>query len=304
MWYRLLPTLALGALAATVTTRAHGAPVTVSDGEFAAADWTVQVVQDSTLGASAEAVGVHQATGGNPDAFRALSNGWSHDGTGSSTVVGGHLRAALDYAPATEGAVGTIDFSLDVETTLTTYLTEAPLVFFPLLEQGNTIYAAELGSQSSAAWSSLHWGPWTATDFTPYAGDTMGPPHPDFSTAGAALRFGVAVQSGPYDQAGTFTTEGGMDNWSVTLAEPSDAGTGGAGAAGAGGGAGAGATAGHGSIPIPPAGPGAATGPPRDDGNCACALRAEARPPWMMLAVGLGALAARAASRRQRARSR
>jgi hypothetical protein len=276
------------------------APVTVSDGQLAAADWTATVLQDTTVGLTAEVAGWQQPSNGNPDAFRALSNAWTHDGAGSATIVAGHMRAHSDYAPAIDGAIGSVEVSLDVETTSTTYLADAWLVFFPVIQQGSTIYAVELGSPSSAAWSSLSWGPWTASDFSPYAGDTLGPAHPDFSSAGAALVLGVAVQSGPLPLAGTFVTEGGMDNWSVTLHGPTDAGSGGAGgAAGAAGAAGAGGK--HGSAATPPVGASPAAIPPRDRDGCGCRVsRAplDTAPLWLLGA--LGTVGARIVRRRRR----
>jgi len=295
---RMLSLAVLGVVVATAPP-IWAAPVTVTDGQFAAADWTASVLQDTTLGATADVVGWQQPTDGHPDACRALSNTWIHDGTGSATIVAGHMRAQSDYAPAMDGAIGSVAFSLDVETTYTTYPTEAWLVFFPLVRQGDTFYAVELGTPSSTAWSSMSWGPWTASAFSLYAGDTLGPAHPDFSSAGAELVFGVAVQTGPLAVAGAFVTEGGMDNWSVTLNEPSDAGTGGAaGAAGAAGSAGAGGMSTP--VPIPSTGPSPAAIPPRDDG---CACRVGTVPPHgarPALLVALGAIGSRLARGRRR----
>jgi hypothetical protein len=290
--------LMMVAVAATVAAwamPARGAPATFSDGTFDAASWTVVVLEDNTVGLTAQLTGWPQAGGGNPGSFRALSNIWSHDGVGSSTVVAGHMRALSDYAPSVDGPIGSISVSLDVSTSQTTYLTEALLGFFPVLKQGNTYYRADLPSEGPADWTTLTWGPSAAADFFVYAGDLNGAAHPDFSATGAAIVLGVAVQSGPHASAGTFMTEGGMDNWSVAVAAPSadDGGVGGAGGQGSG--------SGNGSSVVPPTGIGPAVSPPRDDGGCGCRLQASLpgsqRPTSL---CGLMAIAALALARRRR----
>jgi hypothetical protein len=293
---RCLLSLTIVASAVVFATSAHAAPTTFSDQDFLNGDWTVVVLQDDSPGQDGQASGTQVLTGGLPDAFRSVSNTWTNDGVDSVTVVTGQMRAASDYAPATDGPIGSIELSIAVETTATgTYPDNPQLVFFPVVQQGATTFAADIGAPIGNQWTSLSWGPWVAADFTRLSGS--GASHPDFSTSGQPLTFGIAVQSGPLALAGTWSLDGGIDNWSVTLNEPADGGLGGEG--GAGGGAGG---QGDHSTTIPPnVGPSAGTILPRDSCNCRIGDR-HATPTSAALLLGLGALGAlgRGAARRRK----
>jgi hypothetical protein len=293
---RCLLSLSIVASAVVFATSAHAAPHTFTDAEFANGDWTVVVLQDDSLAQNADGTGEQRLTEGDPDRWRSVSNTWTNDGVDSVTLVTGQMRASSDYAPAVDGPIGSIEFSIAAETTATgTYPDDAQLVFFPVVQQGTATFAADIGAPIGNQWTSLSWGPWVAADFTRFSGS--GASHPDFSTSGQPLTFGIAVQSGPLAQTGTWHLDGGIDNWGVTLNEPADGGLGGAG--GAGGGAGG---EGDHSTTIPPnVAPGAGKILPRDSCSCRIGDR-RSGPTSAALLLGLGALGAlgRGAARRRR----
>jgi MYXO-CTERM domain-containing protein len=298
---RSLLSLTIAVSSVAFAPRAHAAPTTVTDGDFANADWTVAVLQDDSPAADGQAFGAQVTSGGDPDSFRSVSNTWSNDGVSPVTLVTGQMRSHSDYAPAgsgqTGGPIGSIEFSLAVETNpdASTYPNPAQLTFFPVVQQGTAYYAADLSGPSGSQWSSLSWGPWTAADFTRFSG--TGPAQPDFSSSGGPLTFGIAVQSGPLPLGGAYSLDGGMDTWRVTLTEPTDGGPGGAGGAGGGSGAGGG----H-STTIPPnVQPGVGANLSHDTGGCGCRIGEQgSRPAATMLLLGVGALGLGAARRRKR----
>ena len=279
--------LASAVIATTVAISAAGSNETIEDDVFEEVDWFVVELRDETLGDSAGFVGVQQSTGGNPAEHRFVANSWTHDGNGSVSVVGGHLRVAAEYQPSAQGEVGTLDFSFDVRTTATTYQTESLLLFLPLLMQNDAYYTARVGAEAADLWASFASGELTAEDFTRYAGDPQAPSTPDFSAQGSPLTFGFATSVGPHALAGTYATDGGLDNFTVSVREP-------AGGAGGGGGAGGSASASGGSSSqgsgtLPSGQPGAVV--PRVDSGCGCRLgtaddRGHRRHAWWLLAAG------------------
>ena len=294
---RSLLSLTIAASAVALAPSAHAAPTTVTDGTFSNADWTVVVLKDDSPAQDGQAFGTQMPTGGDPDAFRSVSNTWTNDGVNSVTVVTGQMRAASDYAPATNGPIGSIEFSLAMKTNsdASTYPNPAQLTFFPVVQQGTVYYAADVVGPSNTQWSSLPWGPWTAADFTVFSGS--GATHPEFSASGGPLTFGIAVQSGPLPLGGTYSLDGGMDNWSVTLNEPSDGGPGGAGGAGGGSGAGGG----HSTTVPPSVEPGVGANLSHDTGGCGCRIGEHgSRPVSATALLGLGALGALGRGARRR----
>src|SRR5262245_32170817 len=85
------------------------AALTLSDGTFADADWSALEIVD-TSGSASFSVS-HESAGGNPDDFRQTQ----HTVPGSAqSIILDHIYAGGHYDPAAEGAIQTIDFTLDV----------------------------------------------------------------------------------------------------------------------------------------------------------------------------------------------
>lgn len=276
--------LAVGILATTVAATAMATDETIEDDLFSEADWTLVVLRDDTLTGNAGFIGVQQSTGGNPGDYRFVANSWTHDGNGLVSVVAGHLRTTADYRPTTQGEVGTVEFSFDLRTTATTYQTESLLLAFPLIGQNDAYYAPGAGAEGTEQWGTFTSGVLEETDFTRYAGDSLAPNTPDFSGLGAPLTFGFAVSVGPHALAGGYSTEGGLDNFAVSIREPGSVAD-----AGAGGSSGAGGSGSQGSGSLPSGQPGTVV--PREDSGCS--FRPDRSAPggqdgarWWWLAIG------------------
>lgn len=262
---RSLVFIALPLATMAVASSALGATQTFTDDELFDADWDVVELVDQTFDDGATFSGLRVTVGGNPGAFRGVSNTWSHDGVGSVSVVAGHMRQQADYDPSIDGAITTVSFAFDASTTSTTYPLEAAIVFAPVLEQAGAYYVAGSGIEAGFNWASLSEGSFFADDFALYVGD--GPAHPDFTATGGPITFGFAASSGPHATAGLYTTTGGLDSWQVTVSDEIDTPDAGA---DAGGDAGTGGGSSGGSVPPSVAGPPASTLPRKDDG---CSVR-------------------------------
>lgn len=287
----------------TTTASALAMNETYSDDDFGDADWFVVELLDETLDNSAAFVGVQQPTGGNPDAHRAVSNAWSHDGTGSVSVTAAHVHAFFEHRPVALGEVGTVEYLFDVRTTGTTYPglpgEDASVLFFPLLIQNGAYYAPATWAVGGEPWGSYVSGQLRAEDFARYAGDPLAPSTPDFTSTATPLSFGFGTATGPHALSGDYTIEGGLDNWSVFVRDPgeeSDAGTGGS------GGEGGSSSSGNGTVP-PGVLPGFAPG--RESDGCGCRLVPTGPSPrrlgWLLALNGALALTTR---RRRRSRTR
>ena len=188
--------------------------VVYADGEFAPADWVAAVLADGVVSAPAHTEQL-VATGGHPGAYRQMAVQLDPQAT-RETV--GFTSQAGTYEPRTQGAVYVIDYSEDGVLLETSFSKSARSAL--LLDQaGRRYFAAPAGSHGnlSMAWDvgqdtpSLH-----AEDFTLLDGPACQPGEscPDFTAAGATMRFGYwRIASGP---AGA-TVSHGIDNWKVTV---------------------------------------------------------------------------------------
>jgi hypothetical protein len=80
--------------------------VSFSDGVFDPLDWSVVVTGAGT------ANHVQVLTGGNPDEYIEITN--RPTASSGSTVLGFHLHSGFVYDPSVSGAIGSIEWSLDV----------------------------------------------------------------------------------------------------------------------------------------------------------------------------------------------
>ena len=190
------------------------AGVVFTDGEFQAADWVAAPVGDggaAALTSTEELV----ATGGHPGAWRRMVFQLAPQATSGSV---GYTSQVASYAPQAQGAVYVIDYSedgLSLETSSTRSARSALL-----LDQAGRRYMAtpaDSYARLGMAWdvgqdtSSLRAGDFTLLDGPAcLAGESC----PDFTAAGAPMRFGYwRTVSGP---AGA-TISHGIDNWKVTV---------------------------------------------------------------------------------------
>jgi len=227
---RLRSFLLLLAFACVASTHpASASSVVLSDGEFAAADWTTAVVSFGDGGTPT----VDQVlTGGNPGSFRRidLAIRAAPSPTTFSALWLFNIYDAAGYDPATQGAILSIDYGED-----SIYLGGQNDLGVPLgtsngahavsiaLVQNGILYTSTAYLANSESWTSRAFTGLGAGDFFRADGAAGSP---DFSSTGAPMQLGFLDRvSGSVGGIG-FDTATGIDNWSVTIhsvPEPSTA---------------------------------------------------------------------------------
>jgi hypothetical protein len=212
--------LATGTLAAA----AAGASVTFTDGTFTAGTY----VPGFTFADGASLTVGQCASCGDPGAALELTitepTGFSS--TGGNNLVTGLVNSSFTYNPATQGAITSIDASIDKDLTATVPgLITFTNTFRPLIEQNGQFYTADIvgtpliipaGSTSgTTGYLSFSQSGLVAADFNQVDPTTglIGTAHPDFS--GAEITFGMFQILGE-TQAPSFVTYD-YDNLSLTV---------------------------------------------------------------------------------------
>lgn len=176
-----------------------------------AAGASYSVSQDGSLGNSA------------PSAHFNVT--WTNDTT--FTIFDGLINSSFAYNPSTQGAITSIDFSLDRYTTFTAgtvVLSNATAGV--LLEQGGNFYLDSLVGPafSAATWQTVATTGLTASSFCLYSFATNAAPdctqNPDFSASGGVIDFGFRAGLGHSNALGTGTLDSNYDNLSVTINAP------------------------------------------------------------------------------------
>lgn len=196
-------TLVLIAAVVVIACAAHAGTVVYTDNDWQG--WSSSVI--GSYGASWQ----RQTTGGNPGAYAACTMNpyWS--------VQMRMINSTAVYDPRTQGGVSSVNLSIDFRTGITTYLGMGVGV---VAYQNGHYYGAPLydGSGISSTWRHLRYGTYVVGDFglidTVY-GDTK--IHPDFSTSGAPITWGLLVNDGetsPHTNPPHYVD---FDNWRVTL---------------------------------------------------------------------------------------
>ena len=185
--------------------------VVISDGTFNPGDWAEQIVYDATAGGASFSV-TQQSAGGNPGDYREIT----HVYTGPGGMIVGHRLTSDAYDPAVQGALGSLDYSLDAE-----FISQAggsvpgAVGITMILYQNSTWYNAYYDAVVPPfnTWQSVATLGLTASDFSLITG--AGPALPDFSATGAAMQFGFGSSNGSCC-GGQNTVVSGIDNFSVT----------------------------------------------------------------------------------------
>jgi hypothetical protein len=129
------------------------------------------------------------------------------------------VNVAAVYELARQGAVSSLHYSEDRSVLGGT--AGAVVHAQALLEQNDRIFAASLGAAST--FSHTNWRNASATlragDFQQLSGPACAPGQacPDFSAAGASMRFGYVRGSRPAPGSPPFEQRHGIDNWRVTV---------------------------------------------------------------------------------------
>jgi hypothetical protein len=193
-------------------------PVFFEDGDFQTTDWSASAIADPAQNGPTHSED-RSATGGLPGAFRHMVHSLT---AGPSSLRVFNTKASAVYDPQVLGAIHAIDYREDC--TRLAAASSFDVLSYPTLEQAGRRYVSSRGRGCLSLWvgnfdqiPSLQ-----AADFAQVDGPACGsgPPCPDFSVAGASLRFGferrVSLQAG--GAAGSI--EHGIDNWRFSVWRP------------------------------------------------------------------------------------
>jgi hypothetical protein len=170
---------------------------TFSDDSFDPGDWTLQVVGAGTVDA------VQQLAGGNPDAFREVTN--RPTPAMGENVQGWHLHTGFVYDPSAAGALESVGWSIDFQN-LTTGQAAALA-----LEQDGVLMQADffITTPDRPGWFTHDASGVLAGDFS--AGG------PDFSSSGGPIAFGFLTSNTFDPAAGDIDNDVAYDNLAITL---------------------------------------------------------------------------------------
>ena len=187
------------ALLVVVAFGAH-ADVTISDGEFNVADWTVTVAS-VTGGASQSTTRV--TVGGNPDAYRRTVNVLP----ANSSITVANVYFGKAYDPVVDGPISLVDYDED-QIQETPPFPGAFINATPLVQQDGVFYYGPDITFTNTAWLATVRNGLVASDFTSSTNT-----HPNFAN-GTVLHFGYARSNvNPGGIAAIFRS--GIDNWTV-----------------------------------------------------------------------------------------
>lgn len=176
-----------------------------TDQTFDPGDWS-QLILSQTGPAPTFSTGQSLA-GGNPGAYRSISHVYG----GFGSIITGHIFEDAAYNPGLDGALGSVTFAFDAK------VFEAgqsgAVGFGALLRQSGSYYMAGFSSVLPGGWTNQSYIDLSAANFALISG--AGPALPDFSAAGAEIKFGFFASNGTGLSTRT-STSSGVDNWSVT----------------------------------------------------------------------------------------
>jgi hypothetical protein len=202
-------------LVLATTARIAVASVTFSDGTFNNADWQVPIMYQGYNGGTLNAYQV--ASGGNPGSYQEVDT--TLNGVGGNTpwsnIVAFHQQLNSTYDSSVQGAISSIDFSLDVENHI-----YVGLAIGAAIEQNGMLYAPlPLGTNGPTTWTNYTETGLTASSFWHVINSpptfAFVPGQPDFSSTGAPISFGYYTFEATTDVP--YTIDAGYDNWSVTV---------------------------------------------------------------------------------------
>jgi hypothetical protein len=169
-----------------------------SDPSFDDRDWTVRAIAN---GGAAEWEEVRKRNGGNPGKYLALTATLG-DRTHLELI---HLCRGALYSPALQGALDNLDFSLDTRMAPeTSGRSVSPNIKFVIVQNGAVYETKGQGvsyTDQNGGWATLDLMGVSASmfpDIPALPRAPASPAYPDFSTNGAAMRFGFSTDHDVY----------------------------------------------------------------------------------------------------------
>jgi hypothetical protein len=184
--------IVFGLLACTLLARPASAQVICFDGTFDGANYsdTVYTTDPSEVTTTAS-----PSTNGNPGTALEVLNTWS---VPNITFTTAHflINQSCAFDPAKQGGLQGLDFSIDRNTSGTGVILGGTQNGRPLLWQGGNFYVATVVGPTlvPGVYSTIFGAGLTAADFVgidPATNVTSTSAHPDFSSSGGPIQFGV-----------------------------------------------------------------------------------------------------------------
>jgi hypothetical protein len=204
-------------VATALLTVTSGPAVVFEDGDFDPAGWSVDAVV-SPLQGGATHTEEQVVSAGHPDAWRRMVDRMP---PGLNWLQTHHVALAARYEPALQGAIVALDYSEDC-----IFISGAgpgdDVQAFLLVEQAgrNYVHVSSSTTCQTPGWAAMEsqFG-LLAADFVQIDGPAcaVGQACPDFSVAGAALRFGYARTTQSFNGQPAVTVIHGIDNWRVAV---------------------------------------------------------------------------------------
>ena len=191
---------------------AHAGLVTHFDGNFNQADWSVN--QALTSGSSTHSATQDTTPGlGNDSPFREMQHDVLMSGTGQPTFVNvRHLTSAFTYNPSVNGAIESIDMTMDaIILSVSSGTTPAVGHAFMLVQDGVS-YFYDLHDFTNTSWQTFGFSGLVAADFSTFDGQ-----NPDFSDSGSEIQFGYLRSNTNTGQTGDVHIRHGIDNFGVAI---------------------------------------------------------------------------------------
>lgn len=196
-------TRALTLCAAGAATQASLASFVYGDGVFAPGTYALT---EQHTGAITSYAGTQQLSGGNPAEWRRIDHV-----SFSNIILTYHMRNGATYDPSLNGAIASVNFSMDVMGILNH--AGIGIGLSPaLLQNGNYYFSNSFVTNPNVNWVTGTLGSLTATDFRTLASAAA---HPDFSPTGGPIQIGFVARN---DNGGFTTSRAcGIDNWITTI---------------------------------------------------------------------------------------
>ncbi len=210
----MIQTLRAAAAAITVMTLSASvaiASVTYTDGTFTNSNWGFETFVAGSGGGSGSAT--QSAATGNPGSARrvTLTTG-PQVGDGIYALSRFGTTVATRYEPATQGAITSLDFSIDARFVTGTFTGAGQAVYLGA-KQGTTIFGVYMGvTGSTGLWTTL-----ATTNFSPALFVHLSGPVTTFDTtaSGAPIRFGFINANG--NGGSPYTTTVDYDNFNLVV---------------------------------------------------------------------------------------
>jgi len=201
---KLLVLVAFSVLLLVPVSAFGGSSIIVSDDTFNDSDWTLTTIADTNPGATTVTAG-QSLTGGNPEAYRAGQHDW-----GPGTIFIANLENNFAHDPSTQGAIESLDCSLDFNV-FNVSLSGGAVNIAITLFQDETYYRSV---QAFTIFEFSGWVPLSFNDISFLKVSGPGPSIPDLSSTGGVIKLGYVTANTTGSHR---ISDFGVDNFQCTL---------------------------------------------------------------------------------------